>query len=317
MDSSGKALLPYDSRTAVAQDPPSSGRLPVVEDLTTAARRPKLQRGVSPEDLRALLANPTTQRTIRAVIASRLPGGGDSPLLDDLVQDANLLMLASPLGPRSTASAPGWITTIAWRAVSDHFRRRGSARKWIAPDEVDFDELPSKDEPPDDGVLLSDWLARAVAGNAKDAETLEMLLYKARLEATYDEVAAAHGLTSNALRCRVNAFKNEYEAEWRKHRAMLVLLLLLSVAAVVVAAAWVWIRSARGAEQLVPTPEVPTAPTMPTTHPSATASAQDTPFEPAAPPSATAPTHTEPPRHTPAPKPPSTPPRYNQWGKPI
>jgi DNA-directed RNA polymerase specialized sigma24 family protein len=317
MDSSGKALLPYDSRTAVAQDPPSSGRLPVVEDLPTTAQRAELQRGISPEELRALLAKPETQRRIRAVVTSRLSKGADPSLADDLVQDANLVMLASRLGPRSAASAPGWIGTIARRAVADHFRRGGSDRKWIAPDEVDFDEVPARTEAPDDDLLLTDWLARAVAGDARDAETLEMLLYKARLDATYDRVAADHGLTPVALRSRVNAFKNKYEAEWRKHRAMLVLLLLLSVAAVVAVAAWVWLRSARGAEQNVPNPEVPTAPTMPTTHPSATASAQDTPFEPAAPPSATAPTRTEPPRHTPAPKPPSTPPRYNQWGKPI
>jgi DNA-directed RNA polymerase specialized sigma24 family protein len=324
MDSSGKALLPYDSRAAVAQDPPSSGRLPVVEDLAATTKHAGLQRGISPEELRALLANPRTQESIRSVVASRLAGGADSPLMDDLVQEANLLMLASPLGPRSMATASGWVSTIAWRAVADYFRRAGSEDRWMArDDEADLAALPGNDEPYQEKVLLSDWLARAVAGNAKDAETLEILLRKARLNATYDQVAAEHGLTSNALRCRVNAFKTKYEAEWRKHRAMLVLLLLLSAIAVAVAA-WVWIRSTRNSEQVDPVPSVPTAPLAPTAHPSATASAQDTPFEPAAPPTAAPPSPIAPPQQAPAPAPapapkrPDKPPqRYNQFGKPI
>ncbi len=326
MDSSGKALLPYDRRAAIAQDPPSSGQLPVVGDLPTSTRRAELQRGISPQELRALLANPETQDHIRAVVASRLTKGVESPLFDDIVQEANLVMLSSPLGPRSTASARGWISTIARRAVSHYFRRGGPDRKWLAADEVEFDELPARDVAPDDAFMLTDWLARAVAGDAKDAETLELLLYKARLDATYEEVATQHGLTSNALRCRVNAFKTKYEAEWRKHRAMLVLLLLLSAIAVAVAA-WVWIRSTGNAEQNDPAPSAPTAPTAPTAHPTATASAQDTLFEPAAPPTTTAapPSPTAPPRNqapapnpAPAPRPPDTPPqRYNQFGKPI
>jgi DNA-directed RNA polymerase specialized sigma24 family protein len=320
MDSSGKALLPFDSSAAMAQDPPSSGRMPVAEDIATGAQRVELQRGISAKELRGLLGRPETQSHVRAVVAARLGKGAPPSLVDDIAQDANVLMLGSRLGPRSMGSARGWVATIARRAVANHFRTGAADRKWLAPEEVDFDELPGEREAqsPDD-LLLGDWLARAVAADAKDAETLEMLLYKARLEATYDEVATAHGLTSNALRCRVNAFKTKYEAEWRRHRSMLMLFVVLSAVAVALAA-WVWLRSARGAGPVEPAPDVPAAPTMPTAHPSATASAPDTPFEPAAPPTATAPARTEPPRQAPAPAPkaPDThPQRYNQFGKPI
>ncbi|MGH7440957.1 MAG: hypothetical protein ACRENE_35230 [Polyangiaceae bacterium] len=250
------------------------------------------------------------------MVASRLVGGADSPLLDDLVQEANLMMLAARIGPRSAASSDGWITSLAWRTVSAHFRRGNSDRKWIAPDEVDFEQMPAKDEAPNDEVLLSDWLASAVAGDARDSETLEMLLYKARLDATYDQVAADHGLTSVALRSRITAFKEKYEAKWRKHRAMLVLLLVFAAVAVAVAG-WLWLRSMQRAEQTVP---APTAPLAPTAHPSATASAEDTPFEPAAPPTQTArtaPSPRAPAPRAPAPTPPDTTQRTNQWGKPI
>src|SRR5581483_9486032 len=103
MDSSGKALLPYDSRAAIAQDPPSSGRLPVVEDLPSTALRPELQRGMSPGELRALLARPETQARIRKVVTKRLSKGADPSLIDDLVQETNLMILAARLGPRSAA----------------------------------------------------------------------------------------------------------------------------------------------------------------------------------------------------------------------
>jgi DNA-directed RNA polymerase specialized sigma24 family protein len=284
MDSSRNPLAPGDGDVAIAQDPPSSGRLPTATDLGGARRRAELAKGISPKELHVLLGMPDVQSQIRRVVRARLGREAPASIVDDIVQDANLAMLSAPSRPRSMETARGWITVAARRAVSHHFRRGAADAKWlVSDDDDDLDEKAAAEATePADSLLLGTWLAGAVKDDPTDAETLELLLYKARNDATYDRVAADHGLTSDALRCRVNAFKTKYEARWRRHQAVLLLLLLLGAAAIAVAA-WALLRTPPAVVVPAPLPSATaTAPTAPAP-PTATASAPDTPFEPANP----------------------------------
>ncbi len=140
-------------------------------------------------------------------------------------------------------------------------------------------------------MLLSDWLAGAVRGHTRDAETFEILLYKARCAGSYDDVAGVYGLSPGGLRCRVGAFKEKSEPEWRRHRAFLVLLILGALALVAIAAWRVLTPSgARFGRDVAP----PAQPPAPRPRPSATAEPPDTPFEPAAPTRAPAPPRPQP-----------------------
>jgi hypothetical protein len=130
---------------------------------------------------------------------------------------------------------------------------------------------------PADGWLIAGWLAPIVAHHPRDQETYELLVYKARTAKNHDEVAADHGLTTAALKSRIHQFKERYLPRWRRRQSMIVLLLLFGVAAVLLLAWLVW-RLTRP-DTIEPDP----ARIPPRVTPSATASASDTPFDPARP----------------------------------
>ncbi len=247
--------------------------------------RPSTQ--ITRDQLRAFLAEASTQERIRAVVARRLRDKAAATLIDDIAQEANTAALESDTRPASMRTASGWIATVASRAVVDYFRREVKHRDFVDP-EADPDELASDAETPEGGWLLSAWawLAAQLAHDSGDQETFELLVYKAQTRKGYEEVAAEHGMTAPTLHNRVHQFKKKYEPRWRKRQERMLLLAILFGGATILVVAWtVWqfmhTRPGPG-----PTPPAPTV-TVPPPIQSAVQPPVEPPFENAAPPSAT------------------------------
>jgi len=81
---------------------------------------------ISPAALRALLAEPDTQKRIRAVVSSRVRSGTPDAVRDDIVQQANLALLQSPSRPRSPKRALAWLSAVTQRQVANYFRARAA-----------------------------------------------------------------------------------------------------------------------------------------------------------------------------------------------
>jgi DNA-directed RNA polymerase specialized sigma24 family protein len=192
----------------------------------------RLTAALSAKDLRAFLGRKDTQSRIREVVVARVGKKAPRELVDDLVQQANIEMLASRSLPRSLATATGWASTIAARAIVHHLRRDAARAKWLVP-EVEVEELASEPEeargPVAPDWMLTAWLAPLVAHDPRHQETYELLLYKAATGKTHAQVAADHGMTDGALKSRVRALKAKYEPQWRRRQRMFLLLLLFCV----------------------------------------------------------------------------------------
>ena len=87
--------------------------------------------------------------------------------------------------------------------------------------------------------LLGEWLAPLVAQHARDQETYELLLYKARTGKSHEQIAEEHAMTTAALKNRLHKFKAKYQPQWQRHKArrrrnlfVLVFLLGLAVSAI-------------------------------------------------------------------------------------
>jgi len=257
---------------------------------------------VSDKELRAFLGRRDVQARIRAIVDARVSPGAPDDVRQEIVQQTNLAVLTSRSRPRSMDTAPGWLSTVTVRAVAAHFRAEARHRRWQQPD-VEIEEIP--DEPADvndAGWLIAPWLASAVAGDERDQETYELLVYKARTGRSSAQVAADHGMSESSFHTRLWRFKKRYlPRHRRRERTMLLLFLFLGAAAAAIVAWAVW-RS-RQTGTIGPDPSVPVPRIAPSVAPSVTA-APDTPFEPAAP------TRRPPPQKAP-------PERYDPFGKPI
>jgi DNA-directed RNA polymerase specialized sigma24 family protein len=229
-------------------------------------------------DLRAFLAKPDTQQYLRAVVRRRM-GGAPDAVLDEIAQEVNVAALHAKVPPRAAATALGWLATIAVRAVVTRIRRKVSDARWFDR-EVDAAEMPdptgaAMEEPAHDAWLLSSWLAREVAGNARDQETLELISYKSDGDRTYEQVAADHGITVPALKSRFHEFKKRYSSRWRQRQMTLVFLFGAgAVVLVAIACLLAWL--------LRPVPPVRSAPAPVPVAPTASAPPEPS-FEPAAP----------------------------------
>jgi DNA-directed RNA polymerase specialized sigma24 family protein len=266
-DASLDGDVPYsDAHPAVAQDEPPQSGLALVP-------------GISEKALRDLVAQPSTQESIRRIVGARVERGSSRALVDDLVQEATLAMLGAKARPRSMETASGWVSTVTVRTVANYFRRDEAHRTFVDPEADVEQQAGEPEEAPGDGWLIASWLAPILAHHPGDQETYELLVYKAHTGKQYKDVAAEHGLTTAALKSRVHEFKKKYEARWRRRKTMFVLLVLLAVAAAAIVAWLVLNRLASPAEEKRPAP----LPVAPSAVPSATASAPDTPFEPAEP----------------------------------
>jgi DNA-directed RNA polymerase specialized sigma24 family protein len=232
---------------------------------------------ISPEQLRAYLTLPEIQKRIRAVVKATLKDGPSAHLADDIAQEANVAMLTAKSRPRAMDTAFGWVSMAARRAVVHSFRRRKLENTWLVPD-GDIDEYPSRGGPPPaEGWMISRWLAWAVRDDATDQETFELLVFKARSDKTYEQVASEHGMTGAALKSRVWDFKRKYQPRWARWKRSLELLLLLGAAAI---ALLLWLLSRPRHAEIQPDP-APAA--VPSIGPTTTATAKEPVFEPAKP----------------------------------
>jgi DNA-directed RNA polymerase specialized sigma24 family protein len=278
MESSQKPVQPVDSHpTPPEEAAPASERRAIARDEETpSVGRETSARQISPEQLRAYLALPEIQKRIMTVVRATLKDGPAAHLAEDIAQEANVAMLSAKSRPRAMDTAFGWVSMAARRAVVHSFRRRKIENAWLVPD-GDIDEYPSRRPPPPaDEWMISRWLARVVRDNATDQETFELLVYKARSEKTYEQVASEHGMTGVALRSRVWTFRNKYQPRWVRWKRALELLLLLGAVAIAVLL-WLFSRPKHAEIRPDPTPAVPSI--APTT----TATAKEPVFEPSKP----------------------------------
>ena len=197
---------------------------------------------VTPEELRAFLCRDDVQRRIRGVVRARLGKDAPKQLAEDIAQDANVTMLSAKALPRSMATADGWVSALARRAVVHHFRRGSCDAKWLDP-EGDVDALPA-----DGGEIPAQRMAhQRVARGGRPAERQGRGDPRAsRLPgADGQEVPRGRGRSRHhvgqALKSRVHEFKKKYEPRWRRRQGMYVLIVLLGAALVAIAAALVWI----------------------------------------------------------------------------
>jgi RNA polymerase sigma-70 factor (ECF subfamily) len=202
-------------------------------------RRPRpslVLKTVSPEVLAKYLALPETQKAVSKLVRLLTAEGTPTPVLEDLEQEAYVAALSAQSRPRSPETMKAWLKTLVRRAVCNYFRTAKRDKAWLKRDE-DVEEQPA--EPVDlleDPWLVHDWLKNAVAGDELDAETFEILTYRARTGKTDREVAEDHGLTYAAWTNRLSRFKKKYVELYEKRRMVLLLLggaVLALVAAVV------------------------------------------------------------------------------------
>jgi DNA-directed RNA polymerase specialized sigma24 family protein len=237
----------------------------------------RLKANLSDEDFRAFLARKDAQKRIREVVVKRLHKKAPTDLVEDITQQANVDALAARSRPQSMETALGWLGTVSARAVVNHFRRNAVHEKWLKPD-VDVEELP----PEPDGAtgpfappswLLTDWLRPRVAGDPREQETYELLVYKANTGKTHAQVALDHGMSEGALKSRIHALKTKYEPEWRRRQRMVLMLLLFGAALAIVVLAWLlWLPGDPPLGQDVPPrleflDHVFGEPPLPVTHP--------------------------------------------------
>jgi DNA-directed RNA polymerase specialized sigma24 family protein len=182
---------------------------------------------LSPAEVAAFLGQKDANRQLRRVAVVFCAPKTPWNVVDDVWQDANVAALTSKWRPRSPEARMPWAKTIVRRAAANYFRREAVHRKWLHPD-ADVAELasPADDGSPGppldagvDGWLLGDWLEERVCRSVRDAETLEMIRYKAEAEKSWEEVAAEWETTVSAVHNRVHKLKKKYLARYEKHRA--------------------------------------------------------------------------------------------------
>jgi DNA-directed RNA polymerase specialized sigma24 family protein len=238
-------------------------------------RRPRptlVLKTVSPEVLAKYLALPETQKAVSKLVRSLIAKDTPTPVLEDIEQEAYVAALSAQSRPRSPETMKAWLKTLVRRAVCNYFRTAKRDKTWLERDE-DVEEQPADPvDPLEDPWLVHDWLKSAVAGDDLDAETFELLTYRARTGKTDREVAEDHGLTYAAWTNRLSRFKKKYVERYERRRMVLLLLggavvaLLVVVVAVVLRALFaptppVSPRSRALEPAPTPTPEPAPAPT--------------------------------------------------------
>jgi DNA-directed RNA polymerase specialized sigma24 family protein len=154
------------------------------------------------------------------------------------------------------------LRTLVDRQIADFHDRRRTRKKYegqmpTAPvqrdeagepiegdDEAVADIDPSHDPRAEDrrveGVLLKQYLARAVAGNARDEETLGWVLAWSDEDKSYQVIAKEAGVAPATVHTRVFEFRKKYLPRYRRFRdrTILVLLLLLLVVGLLLYLLW-------------------------------------------------------------------------------
>ncbi len=266
------------SRPRVAQavdvppPPPSEPAAPAAEPAAPA------EPPATPEDVRRYVT--THLPEIRARVARKVPASR----VEDATQDVVVEMLTSKALPASVAAIPAWAATLAHDVLFDARRKRKRRAKYEAPN-LEPDEIAVEVALADDPWMATPWLGRAVARDPDEKRTFDMICEKARTGFTYEEIAAAHGMTLAALSNRIFRLKEKYLPLRQKYRRNLALVVIVAAAALAAVLAYL-LR-----------PE-PTPKPRPLPEPAPSVTALDTPFEPAGPsatPSASSPRPIPPP----------------------
>ena len=256
---------------------------------------------VTLEALKLFVATRPVLGKARTLIAARVPEKD----ADDLVNDAIERALRARKRPSEPRMQP-WFDRICARTAAGHLRKRARRKKYegampVAPVKLDEAGLPVADpyagdvadiDPSYDpeqedfraeGILLRRFLRQAVAGNARDEQTLSWMIQWADEDKTYAQIADENGVTLTEIGSRVHAFKKKYLERYRRYRNAVILLLVLAGAAIVVLAWWLW-PGRRPAPAIGPD----TWPLAPSSAPSASAGPPARTFDQALPPSPSA-----------------------------
>jgi DNA-directed RNA polymerase specialized sigma24 family protein len=212
---------------------------------------------ISRDHLRAFLGHPSTQDRIRRVVLSRLTRRTPEDAIHDMLQEANIATMTSKWGPRALHTAKGWLGMVTIRAMVGYLRRGARNQKWLIG-ERELEPLRPEwqdREMPADGWLVSKWLARTVAGNERDQETLEILAHAARTGKGPEELAAEHGMTVAALKNRIFLLQEKYEPWRRKRRMTLAMMAIGGVLAAALGALLALHSSQPAAAAVTPAPE--------------------------------------------------------------
>jgi DNA-directed RNA polymerase specialized sigma24 family protein len=220
-----------EGRDAVTQaTPPStpSSPEPVSEEAPEpSSPQPAGAPSLSDLALRKYLSRPDVLVRIQARVSAKVRKADAM----DVAGAAHVAILSARTRPSSEAALPAWIDTIVAREIADHTRTRKRRGRYEGDvEDIDaFADDRSIDPPVD--VSITPWLEGQVEKNATDVETLGILKEKARTGATYEQIAAAHGMTEAALKKRVARFHGKYAEARRAERRRMVLWVLLVIAA--------------------------------------------------------------------------------------
>jgi DNA-directed RNA polymerase specialized sigma24 family protein len=178
-----------------------------------------------PKDvLAAFLALDSTQDLILRVVMSRLSKKSPEFLIDDLVSDANFACVSSKSGATDETKLDAWVAGTAIHAIQGYFRTNARhARHFKEGADVDALVIETPAEPIDaetttEPWMIGPWLDQRVAKSARDRETLELIVYKARTGKTDEQVCADRNLTIGQLRSRIHYFKKKHQPALARHK---------------------------------------------------------------------------------------------------
>src|SRR5260370_13597253 len=234
------------------------------------------------EILRDFLSRPLTLQWLTAFVRRRV----SSQRVEDVRQDVLVRALEATSLPAVERALPSWLRTIAERTIAgDHTKRvrrkehetqidelreleKLARAHGVAADvagEVD-DEAAALTYDPRETMhfdthrfFIRPWIEAQVRDNARDKETLDLLLEKASSGKTYDAIATEQRMTLTALAARVFQFKKKYLPRYQRDRNRAIVVVLLFAAAVVALLLWALLHGSQGTDREPNLPPVPSA----------------------------------------------------------
>jgi len=239
---------------------------------------------VTPEAWRAFVSHPDTVAWVHAHVARKV----SEQYQEEVAQDA-LMELVTATPARYEHELKATRRTVVDRVIADHHAKRSRRKKYegelpTAPvrrdeagepvadtdDEGLVDADPSFDPEKTDfraeGWLLRRFLRDAVAGNARDEETLSWMVAWSDDDKTYKQIADENGLAVGVVNSRVFEFKKKYAPRFDRYRNRLVVLLLIGLLAAV-ALAYALLPRAKSEPPILPDREGELAPPRPSAAP--------------------------------------------------
>lgn len=246
---------------------------------------PEAPEPVTPAQWRAFVSHPDTVAWVNAHVAEKV----NEHYCEEVAQDA-LMELVTATPARYAHELKATRRTVADRVIADHHAKRARRKKYegempTAPvrrdeagepvadtdDEGLVDADPSFDPEKTDfraeGWLLRRFLRDAVAGNARDEETLSWMVAWSDDDKTYKQIADENGLAVGVVNTRVFEFKKKYAPRYERYRNRFVVLLLIALLAAAVALAYALRPRAKSEPPILPDREGELAPPRPSAVP--------------------------------------------------